>query len=74
MMIAPDQQLARQICTARLIKGISIVQMAAELGCSTKLYRRVELGIEPISLVMGAEISLILGVNLRALLWEREEA
>lgn len=68
MMIAASEELGARISAARRIRGITVGEMAKVLRCSLKVYRRVEAGKEPISLVMGAEISVFLSVNLSELL------
>lgn len=71
MLIAASEELGDRISAARRIRGISIGEMAQVLRCSPKVYRKVESGHEPISLVMGAEISVYLSVNLSDLLRDR---
>ncbi len=68
MLIGTSEELGNRIRAARRIRGISVEEMARVLNCSPKVYSRVEAGREPISLVMGAEISIYLSVNLRELL------
>ena len=65
---AASKELGSRIGAARRIRGITVQKMAQVLRCSPQIYSRVEAGREPISLVMGAEISVYLSVNLRELL------